>query len=58
MWYADTVGLDRVYARVRDFQDRFGDHWSPAPLLSRLARGGGTFAGFDSLNPRAMRTSG
>ena len=45
MWYADTVGLDQVYSRVRDFQERFGDHWVPAPLLARLAREGGTFAG-------------
>jgi len=42
MWYADTVGLKRVYDRVRDFQ------WEPAPLLQRLAEEGSTFAQWDA----------
>jgi 3-hydroxyacyl-CoA dehydrogenase len=36
MFYADTVGLPIVLARVRDYRDRFGDYWQPAPLLERL----------------------
>ena len=36
MFYADTVGLRTVLARVHDYR-RFGDHWQPAPLLERLA---------------------
>ncbi len=58
LWYADTVGLDTVCSRVRAFQEQFGDHWAPAPLLCRLAREGGTFAGLDGANPRTLRTSG
>jgi 3-hydroxyacyl-CoA dehydrogenase len=48
MFYADTVGLKTVLARVEEFRDRHGDDlWSPAPLLRRLAETGGTFTDFD-----------
>jgi len=46
MFYADTIGLDTVLAKVQGFQERFGsDLWAPAPLLAELARSGGTFSG-------------
>jgi len=48
MWYADTVGLKNVYARVRDFHQRYGHLWEPAPLLQRLAEEGKTFADWDA----------
>ena len=48
MWYADTVGLKRVYERVCEFHERFGELWEPAPLLKRLAQSGGTFAAHES----------
>jgi 3-hydroxyacyl-CoA dehydrogenase len=45
MFYADTVGLDVVVAKVQAFQKRFGsDLWTPAPVLAELARSGQTFA--------------
>lgn len=47
MWYADTVGLQRVYDRIREFHDRFGDLWTPAPLIKQLAEAGKTFAAYD-----------
>jgi 3-hydroxyacyl-CoA dehydrogenase len=47
MWYADTVGLKNVYQRVREFHERFGELWEPAPLLKRLAESGETFAEHD-----------
>jgi 3-hydroxyacyl-CoA dehydrogenase len=47
MWYADTVGLKRVYERVRQFEKQHGDLWTPAPLLQRLAESGKTFADLD-----------
>jgi 3-hydroxyacyl-CoA dehydrogenase len=47
MWYADTVGLSRVYERVLKFHRRHGELWEPAPLLKRLAEEGSTFADFD-----------
>jgi 3-hydroxyacyl-CoA dehydrogenase len=46
MWYADTVGLKRVYDRVRQFQEQHGEIWEPAPLLKQLAEQGKTFAEF------------
>jgi len=48
MWYADTVGLQKVYARVRDFHQRYGHLWEPAPLLKRLAEEGSSFANWDA----------
>ena len=45
MFYADTVGLDKVYAAVKRFHERHGHFWTPAPLLERLAREGGKFSG-------------
>jgi 3-hydroxyacyl-CoA dehydrogenase len=46
MWYADTVGLEKVYERIREFQQRLGSWWEPAPLLQGLAQQGKTFAEF------------
>jgi 3-hydroxyacyl-CoA dehydrogenase len=46
MWYADTVGLKKVYERVCEFHAQHGDLWTPAPLLKRLAEEGKTFASF------------
>ena len=43
MFYADTVGLDKVLARVRQFHARHGEFWTPAPLLQRLAAAGKRF---------------
>jgi len=43
MFYADTVGLTTVLARVREYRGRLGDHWAPAPLLERLAAAGRGF---------------
>ncbi|MBI1943127.1 MAG: enoyl-CoA hydratase/isomerase family protein [Betaproteobacteria bacterium] len=46
MFYADTVGLDKVLAAIERFQKGYrGDAWKPAPLLVRLARQGGKFNG-------------
>jgi 3-hydroxyacyl-CoA dehydrogenase len=47
MWYADAVGLDKVYRRISEFHQRHGELWEPAPLLKRLAEEGRTFAEFN-----------
>jgi 3-hydroxyacyl-CoA dehydrogenase len=47
MWYADTVGLEKVYERICDFHRQYGELWEPAPLLKRLAAQGTTFAEFN-----------
>ncbi len=46
MWYADTVGLKNVLARISEFHRQHGEIWQPAPLLVRLADQGKTFAQF------------
>ena len=43
MFYADTVGLPTVLARVQEYRARFGDYWQPAPLLEKLAAEGKGF---------------
>jgi 3-hydroxyacyl-CoA dehydrogenase len=51
MFYADTVGLDKVYDAVCRFRDSYGGnelgdlYWKPPALLEELARDGGSFAG-------------
>jgi 3-hydroxyacyl-CoA dehydrogenase len=47
MWYADTVGLEKVHQRVCQFHAQHGEHWTPAPLLAELAETGKTFANWD-----------
>ena len=44
MFYAETVGLDKVYARICEFERLHGEFWRPAPLLKQLAESGKTFA--------------
>jgi 3-hydroxyacyl-CoA dehydrogenase len=43
MFYADTIGLDKVHATLRGYQNVHGDSWQPAALLERLAATGGRF---------------
>ena len=44
MFYADTVGLDRVLASIERFQKGYmGEVWKPAPLLVKLAKEGKRF---------------
>jgi len=47
MWFADTVGLGKVYHRIEEFHREHGEQWKPAPLLRKLAEAGETFAGLD-----------
>ena len=46
MWYADAVGLRKVYERISEFCKQHGEAWTPAPLLKQLAEQGKTFAEF------------
>lgn len=47
MWYADTVGLDRVLAGCEEFHRVHGRVWEPAPLLVRLVAGRQRFQDLD-----------
>jgi len=44
MFYADTVGLDKVLKSIQSFQQGYqGAQWQPAPLLVKLAKEGRKF---------------
>ncbi|WP_312291385.1 3-hydroxyacyl-CoA dehydrogenase, partial [Stutzerimonas nitrititolerans] len=46
MFYADSFGLDKVLATIRELHARCGEWWKPAPLLEKLAAEGRTFSGW------------
>lgn len=54
MWYADTVGLEKVYERICHFHRLYGELWEPAPLLKRLAAQGTSFAEFTNKEQSVM----
>jgi len=43
MFYADTVGLDKVLESVKRFHAAHGEFWKPAALLEKLAAEGKKF---------------
>jgi 3-hydroxyacyl-CoA dehydrogenase len=44
MFYADTVGLPKIVAKLREFQAMSEADFQPAPLLERLAKEGKSFS--------------
>jgi 3-hydroxyacyl-CoA dehydrogenase len=48
MFYADTVGINKILERVIRFHGEHGDRWQPAALLVRLAETGKTFSEHDA----------
>jgi 3-hydroxyacyl-CoA dehydrogenase len=44
MFYADSIGLKTVLAKLKEFEAQFGDEFKPAALLEKLAAEGGTFS--------------
>lgn len=53
MWYADTVGIHKIYERICDFEREHGTEWTPAPLLIKLAESGKNFSDLDLENASA-----
>ncbi len=51
MWYADEVGVNRVYDAILRFRETLGTHWQPARLLEEIARAGGTLAAYEAKEP-------
>ena len=48
MHFADTVGLKKIYQKVCEFREQFGEEfWEPARLLKELAENGSGFSDFD-----------
>ena len=55
MWYADTVGLKKVYERIQRISSKqHGEIWEPAPLLKQLAEQGKTFADYNKQQQAAV----
>ena len=51
MFWADATGLGEILARIEKYRARFGDrHWTPAPLIERLAASGGRLSDYQE-NP-------
>jgi 3-hydroxyacyl-CoA dehydrogenase len=44
MYYADQIGLDKIYEDILRFHQEYGESWKPSALLARLAKTGKTFA--------------
>ncbi len=45
MFYADLIGLDKVVAKLKEFEATMGEAFKPAPLLEKLAAEGKRFTG-------------
>ncbi|HET8934428.1 MAG TPA: 3-hydroxyacyl-CoA dehydrogenase NAD-binding domain-containing protein [Polyangiales bacterium] len=43
MFWADSIGLAKVYESVQAFEKQFGSKWKPSNLLKQLAEQGKTF---------------
>ncbi|VWX50240.1 Enoyl-CoA hydratase [Novosphingobium sp. 9U] len=43
MFWADTVGLPKIVAKLQELEARYGDAYKPAKLLVELAEKGGSF---------------
>jgi len=44
MFYADTIGLKKVYDGICKYRKQYGDlYWTPSALLEKLAQEGSTF---------------
>jgi 3-hydroxyacyl-CoA dehydrogenase len=47
MFYADSLGLPYVLARIRHYHETLGHYWRPAGLIERLAAEGASFEQWD-----------
>ena len=43
MWYGDYIGLDKVLAKMKEFQAQMGDAFKPSALLEKLVAEGKRF---------------
>ena len=40
MYWADGIGVAEVYRQIQAWHQQYGERWTPAPLLRRLAETG------------------
>jgi 3-hydroxyacyl-CoA dehydrogenase len=57
MFYADQIGLRKIYDRVASLHREFGARWEPAPLLEQLALQGSSFRQLDATRETAGSSS-
>jgi 3-hydroxyacyl-CoA dehydrogenase len=43
MYWADGIGVKRIYETMREWQERYGDRWKPAAMIEDLAAAGKGF---------------
>ena len=41
MFWADTIGLPKIVAKLKEFEAKYGAEFTPSPLLEKLAKDGG-----------------
>ncbi len=44
MFYADQIGLDKVLAKMKEFQAQMGDAFKPSALLEKMVADNKKFA--------------
>jgi 3-hydroxyacyl-CoA dehydrogenase len=40
MWWADTIGVNKIYDQIVEWRETLGNHWVPAPKLQEAAKNG------------------
>jgi len=49
MFYGDRIGLDKVLAKMKEFESKFGAQFKPAKLLEELVASGRKFSDLNSI---------
>ena len=50
MFWADSIGLDKVYRDISDLRSKHDISWEPAPILKKLALAGKSFSDLNVLS--------
>ncbi len=53
--FVDHYGAKDIVRRMRNFEERYGARFAPAPILVGLAEAGGSFHGKDAVSPGTHR---
>jgi 3-hydroxyacyl-CoA dehydrogenase len=57
MFYGDTVGLDKVLAKMQEWHSQMGAAFKPSPLLEKLVAEGKKFADLPAQSLNTERKS-
>jgi 3-hydroxyacyl-CoA dehydrogenase len=44
LFWADQIGVKKIYDTMREWEKTYGDRWKPANLIKELAESGKSFA--------------